>query len=416
MIKRIGPVSLSGKVQIPPSKSDGQRAILAAGLAKGKSRIRNIGESDDEQQMLENIRILGARVSKLANDAVEIEGGFSHLDQCTINSGESGLGLRLIAPVSAIFSPNVRILGNGTLLTRPQFLLEDQLQQLGVRVRSNNGFLPFELEGNLNGGKLNVDGSVSSQFLSGLLMALPLVKDDSLILVSNLKSVPYVKMTMNTLEAFGIHIQHREFEVFEIKGSQEYVPNDYVVEGDWSSASYWLVASAISHDVHVCGLSTRSFQADKAIIGAFQAAGCEVIYSDTDIRIDGSKRCAFSFDCSHSPDLFPALVALAAHCEGISEITGLGRLQHKESNRGLTLRSEFAKLGVRIELDDDVMRIHGGTITSLDTPLSSHHDHRIAMALAIAQSKGSKELTLENAEAVSKSYPSFWDHFESLKM
>jgi 3-phosphoshikimate 1-carboxyvinyltransferase len=414
MNRTLSSIKLQGTVLVPPSKSDAQRAILAAGIAKGESIIHNVGSSDDEIQMLKNIQLLGARTAFSAENRVRVSGGFEFADKRVLNAGESGLGLRLISPVASLYSKQCELDGEGSLLFRPQYILENQLSQLGVRVRSTNGNLPFYLEGSLKGGKLNVDGSVSSQFLSGLLMALPLCQEDSELIVSNLKSVPYVQMTLDTLDAFGIEIKHEQFEVFNIKGSQRYVPTEYKVEGDWSSASYWLVAGAIGHDIHVDGLSTRSLQADKAILAAFREANCEVHYDDTSIRVDGTRRISFNFDCTHSPDLFPALVALAAHCEGISVLHGVDRLKHKESDRGITLQSEFAKLGVEIKLVENSMYIKGG-LGEPKSSLSSHNDHRIAMSLTIAQSKGFGEAILENHEAVSKSYPEFWKHYDALK-
>jgi 3-phosphoshikimate 1-carboxyvinyltransferase len=415
MNRTLSSLELHGTVLVPPSKSDAQRAILAAGIAKGESVIHNIGSSDDETQMLKNIQLLGARAAFSAENRVGVCGGFEFADNRVLNAGESGLGLRLITPVASLYSKQCELDGEGSLLLRPQYILENQLSQLGVRVRSTNGNLPFYIDGSLKGGKLNVDGSVSSQFLSGLLMALPLCQEDSELIVTNLKSVPYVQMTLNTLDAFGIQIKHEQFEVFNIEGSQSYVPTEYKVEGDWSSASYWLVASAIGHDIHVDGLSTRSLQADKAILAAFREANCEVSYDDTRIRVDGTRRTSFNFDCTHSPDLFPALVALAAHCEGVSVLHGVDRLKHKESDRGLTLQSEFAKLGVEIKLVENSMFIKGG-LGEPNSSLSSHNDHRIAMSLAIAQSKGFGAVELKDAQAVSKSYPHFWQQLDLLSV
>jgi 3-phosphoshikimate 1-carboxyvinyltransferase len=222
-------------------------------------------------------------------------------------------------------------------------------------------------------------------------------------------------MTLQTIEAFGITVESEELSHFRIAGEQHYHATHYRIDADWSSASYWLIAAAIGHKVMLEGLRLDSRQADKALMSFLQAAGCRVTFDDDKIGVDGTGRKAFTVDATHCPDLFPALVTLAAYCSGTSVIHGADRLVHKESHRGQTLQSEFAKLGVRIELDGCRMRIFGnGTVTG--GRVSSHNDHRIAMCLAIAGLSAETPVIIDGAEAVAKSYPDFWKHLEELKM
>ena len=410
----ISSCQLKGNLAAPSSKSDGQRAILAAGLSKGTTRINRIGQSDDEQAMLRNIEQLGATFQVISEDCTEIHGIQQFPTKAELNAGESGLGMRLITGVCAGQNGEYIINGEGSLLKRPQLFFEEHLTQMGVRVISNDGFLPLTIQGKMIGGKVEIDGSASSQFLSGMLMSLPLIEENSILVVHNLKSIPYVQMTLNTLDSFGIEVNHLNFEQFSIVGNQSYECKEYSVEGDWSSASYWLVASALGHPISISGLNLASAQADRVLLQILRGAKCVITFENDLISVNGSKRTAFNVDATHCPDLFPALVILAAFCDGVSTITGVHRLKNKESDRGIVLQKEFGKLGLKIELVEDKMIIHGGTkLTS--TEVDSHNDHRIAMCLAIAGTKIDGEMIISGAEAVSKSYPGFWDDFEKMK-
>ncbi len=412
MEQKIQPGLLSGTIQIPASKSDSQRAILCAALADGKSRLNGIGTSDDEKAMLHSIAALGAKIDFSSPAVAEITGITEITGSLNLSAGESGLGLRLLTCVSAGFHQKVVLNGSGSLLKRPMDFFDEVLPEFGCEVTTTNGFLPIEVCGPLKGNVVTVDGSMSSQFISGLLMALPRSEKESVLTVSEMKSGSYIQMTLKTLRAFGIEIENRE-NVFRIPGNQSYRATDYAIEGDWSSASYWLAASAIGHPVSVSGLNMGSLQADKAFLNALMNAGCKIQIENQSIRIDGENIRPFEFDAENCPDLFPALVVLAAKCKGVSTIKGVRRLEHKESNRGLTLQSEFGKLGLKIDLNDDEMLIHG-TGSLQGAVVSSHHDHRIAMSLAIAGSFANGETLVQNPEAVAKSYPGFWEHLHAL--
>ena len=413
MHKSVSSCVLDGTVAIPSSKSDGQRAVLCAGLGTGKSIISNLGNSDDELRMLENIQQLGARVQKLSAGKFEIEGFDSLPGFVELNCGESGLGLRLTTSVLAAFDGRKQISGHGSILQREHSFFDKVLPEMGVGFSSNGGKLPFEICGKLKGGKSTVDGSQSSQFISGLLMALPLLEEDTVLAVTNLNSKPYVQMTLDTLSAFGIEVEHKNLEEFTIQGEQAYRSTEYVVESDWSSASYWLAAAAIGHEVKLTGLNLKSAQADRKMIEALETAGCIISVENGVLSLDHSGLKSFEFDATHCPDLFPALVCVAAFCDGISILHGVSRLENKESNRGLVLQKEFGKLGLRIDLDGDEMRIHGGAELN-GGMVDSNNDHRIAMCLAIAGTRIDDEVNISGAEAVSKSYPGFWNDLTAL--
>ena len=404
--------SLCGELFIPPSKSDAQRAILCATLSHGSSRINNYGSSKDVLAMLNNADKLGAKLF-YSESKVRIEGIKSFPKNADLNVGESGLGLRLLAGVCANHSGTQTLTGDGSILNRDQSFFEKYFPKNGVEVVSNKGKLPLEIKGQFTGGNITVDGSQSSQYISGLLMGLPLLKVDSVLNVENSKSTPYISMTLDTLEQFGIEISNNNFHQYQIKGGQEYTVCDYTVESDWSSASCWLVASAIGNPLALRGLNLLSKQADIKMLEALENANCNILIEDGMIQIDGLLRKPFSFDATDCPDLFPALVTLASFCEGKTTLKGVSRLSNKESHRGFVLQQEFEKLGVRIEINDDVMTVFGGVELN-GANVCSNNDHRIAMCLGIAGTKIDGGIEIDGAEAVSKSYPEFWEDLSNL--
>lgn len=417
MIKTVQNKLCEGAIVIPPSKSDSQRALLAAALDKGETILMGVGESADEIAMVLSIEQLGAVVIKDGENQLIVHGIQQFPEVAELNAGESGLGVRLITNICAAHKGCFHISGEGSLLERPQGFFEDHLTQLGVRVRSSHAKLPIEVCGPMQGGKLEIDGSVSSQFLSGLLMALPLIENDTELVVNNLKSIPYVRMTLDTLARFGVDVSHKNFEVFNIAGNQAYRCDKYQIESDWSSASYWLVAAALGQKIQVQGLSMESYQADKELLEALVGANCAIMHEESGITVDGSQRTAFRFDATHCPDLFPALTTFAAFCEGDSHIHGLHRLKNKESDRGLALETEFKKLGLSITRDEanDVLIVHGGVQLS-SAKVDSHNDHRIAMCLGIAGLFIENGISISDADSVAKSYPKFWSDLENLQV
>lgn len=407
---------MHGEVTPPCSKSYAQRALAAALLAKGRTTLRGIELCRDTRSAIEAIEALGAKVEILDDNTLIIDGGLCPATN-NLNVGESGLAARLFTPIAALCDTPITIDGEGTLLHRPMAMMIEPLKALGVNVRDGGGRLPIEVCGPINGGEVAVDGSVSSQFITGLLIALPLATNDTTINVHEAVSTPYIDMTLKTLERFGINVMYNEgdYTQFYIESGQEYQAIDYTIESDWSAAAAIMVAAAIAGEVTIRNISTLSSQADTAICRALERAGASIIIERDTITIAHRTLEAFEFDATQCPDLFPALTALAAAADGVSSIYGIGRLRGKESDRAEVLREEYGKLGIEIELDydNDVMRIVGGEPTPHD--VDSHDDHRIAMSLAITALRMEEPIKIKNRESVAKSYPSFFEDIESLK-
>jgi 3-phosphoshikimate 1-carboxyvinyltransferase len=294
-------------------------------------------------------------------------------------------------------------------------MMIEPLRELGVEVRDGGGYLPIEVCGPIHGGKLTVDGSISSQFITGLLLALPMAQEDTTLKVTNPVSTPYIDMTIDTARRFGVEIMHNEghYSEFFIEGKQHYQAIDLNVEGDWSGAASILVAGAVAGEVTVKNISTLSKQADTAICHALERAGAGIIIEQDSITVSHRPLRAFEFDATNSPDLFPALAALAAAAEGESIIIGTNRLRHKESDRAETIRKEYEKLGIEVDISEpNIMKIYGGEIHPAE--VFSHDDHRIAMSLAISALRCKGEVKITSAECVEKSYPTFFDDLESI--
>lgn len=402
---------INGSLSAPASKSMMLRATAAALLSKGQSLIENPSFCNDALTGLRIAEELGARLRR-EDRCVKITGG-RFLQKNLLNCQESGLCMRMFTPIAALDNRNIIVTGRGSLLSRPVSMMEEPLNTLGASCISTNGFLPLKVKGPIKGGEVKIDGSLSSQFLTGLLMALPLCEEDSEIGVENLKSKPYVAMTLALLNLFGISISYEEnFEHFSIQGKQYYQNTTYTVEGDWSGASFLLVAGAICGQVEVLNLQKDSLQADKRILEALILAEAEISIKNNTVSVKKSDLKAFEFDATECPDLFPPLTALACYCSGKSLISGVERLRYKESDRAQALLSEFSKLGAKIRIIENRMEIEGPQLKGGN--INSHNDHRIAMAGAVAGLNTENGVHIKGWECVSKSYPHFFEDLISI--
>ncbi len=413
MKRTVSPSYLAGQVEAPGSKSLMQRILVASLLSSDTSIIHRPADNADSFHALECILQLGADVEEDENGSLHITGGKLPPEE-PLNVGESGLAMRLFAAVSAMSGYPVELTGSGSLLNRPLNAFESVFPQLGAEIKTTNGHLPALIQGPFTGGEITLDGSVSSQFLSGLLFALPLAQKDSVIKVTDLKSKPYVDMTLEVLAHYGIRYINHDDDVFTIPGQQTYRAVTTTIDGDWSAAAALLVAGAIAsrNGIQIKGLNGSFTQADKAITGPLLFAGARLMNEQGDVGVFAPKLRGFAFDATDSPDLFPVLAALAVFCKKPSTIAGVHRLEHKESNRGIVLQQEFAKAGVKIEINDDVMTVHPQKKLNACT-IHSHNDHRIAMAGALLGLAGAP-VTIDNCEAVDKSYPDFFDDLIAL--
>ncbi|OUN57942.1 3-phosphoshikimate 1-carboxyvinyltransferase [Alistipes sp. An66] len=404
---------VKGTLTPPCSKSYAQRALAAALLTEEPVVLRNLEFCDDTRSAMRCIETLGATIEQVDPTTLSIKGGL-HPRGNRLDVGESGLSTRLFTPIAALCPTPVTIVGRGTLLSRPMRMMLDPLRQLGVTVRDNGGFLPIEVCGPMRGGEVEVDGSVSSQFITGLLLALPRAGHDTTLHVHDAVSTPYLDMTLDTAQRFGIEICQRDYEEFYIPGNQRYGTTYFSIEGDWSAAAMLLVAGATAGEITVRNVSMLSKQADTAICTALVRAGAAVINETDSVTAVHRPLHAFEFDATNCPDLFPALAALAAAAEGVSVIRGTSRLEYKECNRAEAICEEYGKLGIEVDLsEEDVMKIRGGAIHGART--RSHGDHRMAMSLAVAALRSDGAVTIEGAESVAKSYPRFFEDLEHVR-
>jgi 3-phosphoshikimate 1-carboxyvinyltransferase len=391
------------------------RVLAAALLARGVSRIKNLSPCDDGLAAMGIVADLGADLAREEKDVLVRSPGIRAIiaRKSVIDCRESGLSMRMFAPIAALLPQETILAASGSLLTRPMDMV-GALEQLGVAWRTNEGHAPVAVRGPMEGGLISIDAELSSQLLTGLLMALPVCRRSSTLLVSGLKSVPYVRMTIELLRHFGIIVGHdNALTEFVIEGDQSYRPSVYAVEGDWSGAAFLLVAGAIAGSVAVTGLNPLSFQADRAILGALDAAGAGLLLGEGHVYVERRDLKPFTFDATDCPDLIPPLAALAAHCSGKSVLYGAERLAHKESDRARALSLEFGRLGISVDTSGNRMEVHGGVVRT--AAVDAHNDHRIAMACAVAAVGARGEVRIAGSECVAKSYPGFFSDLERLR-
>lgn len=416
----VRPSKISGTITAPASKSAMQRACAAALLKGGKTILHNPGVSEDDKAALDIIQQLGATVTHELDKIIIQSNGVNAVAK-EINCGESGLSARMFTSIAALNKKPITVSGRGSLLKRPLSFFDEVLPQLGVKCESRNGLLPLTITGPLKPKNIEIDGSLSSQFLTGLLFAYSAAGAANVTIRTNdLHSKPYIDLTLKIMADFGLSVPlNKNYEEFHFP-KQSITQFDhsnfvYEVEGDWSGAAFLLVAGVISGNVTVKGLNAFSAQADKVITKAIMQANSRILFSEEQIQTKESENRlrAFWFDATECPDLFPPLVALASYCEGTTTIEGVSRLTYKESNRAMTLQEEFGKMGIRIMIENDHMLVEGKTGVK-GARVSSRHDHRIAMACAVAALGADGEVIIDDAGAVNKSYPQFWEHLQKL--
>jgi 3-phosphoshikimate 1-carboxyvinyltransferase len=409
MNKTILPFKVQGSIVANPSKSYLQRAIVCAALAKEKTHFPIDNPSDDVSAALRLLPALGASYQ---NGIIHPSSSTNRLDELELSCGESGLLLRLMSTIGLGFTKRLILQGEGTLLQRSMVSLVDQLRAIGLQVESNNGFLPVVIEGEITNTALSVNASDSSQFLSGLLIALSQKSFDCEMNVTALSSKPYIDLTLDVLSDFGVSIRHEDYNTFYIKGNQLMSPKKMIIEGDWSGAANHLVGAAISGEITMKGLSIISTQADKSILNALKDFGAMVEVYEDKIKVVQNEKRPFVFDATHCPDLFPPLAILACAAVGTSEIIGLQRLENKESNRQLSIVKMLNVLGVNYRIVADSIFIEGkGKVNG--GIIATYNDHRISMAGAMAACLASSDIIIDNVACVSKSYPNFFNDLEA---
>lgn len=437
---------VGGDLPMPCSKSFAQRAIICAALADGRSHLYGYTPCEDNESAIAVARAFGASVRKdggtLTVDGIGASGAKGRLALSELNTGESGLLTRICIPLlAAINTIPVKISGEKTLLQRPLKGVQNVMASFGVALRSER--VPMIITPPLIPGNAEISGADGSQIISGLLTALPLCAKNSTLYISEPKSIPYMFITEDILKKFGVRIKsemegdERLIEEqdwsgcsqisFTIKGGQSFKPANLTIEGDWSAAANFLVAGAIFGKAEVSGLSTDSLQADLSIADILVQAGAGVSEVPTDeddsycnVCVSKAPLEGFEADLANSPDLFPICSVLAAFCDGETVLHGVDRLHGKESDRAAAIMEMLEGLGVTARINGNDLSIKGETLSQRLAAgrllrggrFSTHHDHRMAMALKIASMGAGSAVEMDDTDCVAKSFPEFWELFD----
>lgn len=389
----INPSKAKGSITAPPSKSMAHRHMICAALADGRSTINNIDLSEDIKATIDCISQLGCNV-KIKDKTVEIQRENRISSNPVFRCNESGSTLRFFIPIALVLCNKARFEGSDVLMTRPLSVYEDICREQGIRFERKNGGI--EVEGKLRNNDFKVPGNISSQFITGLLFALPLLEGDSSIeLTESVESRPYIDMTIQVLGEFGIKVEWQNEKKLSIKGNQKYKGCTSTVEGDFSNAAFLEAFNTIGGEVEVKGLNPNSLQGDKVYQKHFKQL------------MNGF----CTIDISDCPDLGPVLMAVAALHDG-ARFTGTRRLKIKESDRGSVMCRELSKFGVSTEMAENSITINKCEIKRPEEVVDSHNDHRIAMSMALMLSVTGGRL--EGSSAVRKSYPGFFDDIRKL--
>ena len=416
---KIRPGKLNGTIEIPPSKSYSHRAVIAVALAENgkKSKIDNLKFSVDITTTTDIMENWGAEIERFES-ALEIigNGGKVAPRDKYVQCNESGSTIRFLIPVGITSENELVFDGKGKLVDRPLDSYYRIFDKQGLKYETTDGKLPLTVNGKLKPGNYEIDGNISSQFITGLLYALPLLDGDSkLIINKNLESKGYVDLTLEILKLAGIEIVNNDYKSFDIRGNQTYKPFDYTVEGDYSQVAFWIVAGIISanrdNEVKCLHVNKNSLQGDREIIEIVTRMGANLEIFDDYVIVKPSKTKGTIIDISQCPDIGPVLTVLAALSEGETRIINGERLRIKESDRITSIKTELNKLGGNVSEEGDSLIIQGVEGFRGGVTVNAWNDHRIAMSLAIASTRCEREIILEEAESVRKSYPHFWDDF-----
>jgi 3-phosphoshikimate 1-carboxyvinyltransferase len=409
----IGPGRVSGEIAAPPSKSVMQRVLALLLLRNGSLVIRNPGRGADDETLLAILKAAGFSIGQSETSLTIAAPGAQSLT--SVNFGDSGLAARMLLPILATRREQIELDASSQLRGRGFGSLITVLKNAGASLETDDSGWPTSIQGPINATELSVDGSFSSQPVTGLLYALAAGADESVLNVQNAASAPYIDLSLQVMDELGFPLpEYSGYQSFRFQAGRRLkpIPSFYTIEGDWSAAAFWLVAGAIAGPLRVTGLNAFTAQADKRVLEALMDAGAGLSIESEQITVRPATLQAFHFNAADSPDLFPALAVLGCFAGGQSVIEGVSRLVNKESNRAETIISELGKLGADIRLQDDLMIIratplNGGTI-------DSHADHRIAMMAAIAALRASGPVVIKGAAAVAKSYPAFFEDLKGL--
>ena len=413
---KVEPRRLQGTVSVPPSKSAAHRAIICAALSGGKSFLRPVALSNDISATIACMRELGASIT-LDGDTLTVDGsGLLRHDNnrnIILDCGESGSTLRFLIPVAASLGVTAEFIGHGRLPERPIGVFFFCLPEKGIAFDTKGG-LPLNISGRLQSGVYRVPGNISSQFITGLLLSLPMLEGDSEIeLTSPLQSAGYIDMTTDIMRSFGV-VTSRTPTGWKIKGSQSYSPRSFTIEGDWSQAAFFMTAAALGGKITINNLDPSSFQGDKACMEIYSRFGA-VITEDPSgsMTIEHGSLHGTDINAENIPDMVPALAVTAALCEGVTRISGAERLRIKECDRLAAMSDALSRLGADIRETPDGLVIKG-VKTLRSGSVEGCNDHRIVMAMSVASCRCEGSITISDMESINKSYPSFFEDLKKL--
>lgn len=409
---KFSPFVPNGTVNVPPSKSDVHRAIICAAMANGVSRISPVALSNDIKATIGCIKALGAD-AVLENNVLTVDGTNMYKNKTALlDCGESGSTLRFFIPIAAVDNINATFVGKGKLPQRPIGIFTEALPKAGTVCKTEGG-LPLEIKGQLKSGIFKIPGNVSSQFITGLLLALPILEGDSeIVLTSPLESVGYIAMTIRTMKQFGVNIQATE-KGWHIKGGQSYKTCDYTTDGDWSQAAFFMVLGAVSGKVTVKGVAKDSTQGDKKCAEILARFGAKVTQLDNEVTVEKGELKAITIDASQIPDLVPVLSVCAAFAEGTTRIINAERLRIKECDRLKATAELLNNLGGKVKELSDGLEITG--VSSLKGGnVNGYNDHRIVMSAAVCAARSDEDITATFAMSINKSYPDFYIDYNSI--
>ncbi|MBD9051434.1 3-phosphoshikimate 1-carboxyvinyltransferase [Ruminococcus sp.] len=409
---KFSPFVPNGTVNVPPSKSDVHRAIICAAMANGVSRISPVALSNDIKATIDCIKALGAD-AVLENNVLTVDGTNMYKNKTALlDCGESGSTLRFFIPIAAVGNINATFVGKGKLPQRPIGIFTEALPKAGTVCKTEGG-LPLEIKGQLKSGIFEIPGNVSSQFITGLLLALPILEGNSeIVLTSPLESVGYIAMTIRTMNQFGVNIQATE-KGWHIKGGQSYKTCDYTTDGDWSQAAFFMVLGAVSGKVTVKGVAKDSTQGDKKCAEILARFGAKVTQLDNEVTVEKGELKAITIDASQIPDLVPVLSVCAAFAEGTTKIINAERLRIKECDRLKATAELLNNLGGKVKELSDGLEITG--VSSLKGGnVNGYNDHRIVMSAAVCAARSDEDITATFAMSINKSYPDFYIDYNSI--
>ena len=411
-IVRVSPGRLEGEVCIPPSKSGAHRAVICAALAGGLSKIAPVELSEDITATIRAVEALGVQ-TRLEGNALTVDASaLGAAKGGEIHCGESGSTLRFLIPIAAALGLDAVFTGCGRLPQRPLGAYLACLPPAGVECQSAGG-LPFAIRGRLRGGRFSLPGDVSSQFITGLLLAMPLTGEaGEIVLTTPLQSAGYVDMTIQVMADFGVQVE-RTRSGYRVAGGQRYRPRAYTVEGDWSQAGFYLAAGALGGRLKLAGLRRDSTQGDRAAEGIFSAFGAHIRWEEGALLVSPGMLRGIPIDAAQIPDLVPPIAAAAALAGGVTTITSAGRLRLKESDRLAALAAAVSALGGQVEERVDSLTIQGVPALQGGRALGCN-DHRIVMAVAMAALRAAAPVEITDPYSIRKSYPSFFQEYNKL--